>query len=291
MNRANEIGPLLENTAALLLKPVVPDSPVGREQKLQTCLTIGDLYSSARQFDGASRWHRRAFELDPQQISRVAQSMAEIGRLDEAIEWCVKAGSGDSSPRPAIAAASALLRSSNPAEIHANAEELITRALESHPTDTSLLSTVGALRVVQHRADDAIAIYRKLVGLQPENVEALNNLATMLGESPDQLPEALKHIDDAIALVGPQPDLLDTKGTILVALDRAKEGVELLSAAASAPNGDPRFHLHLAVGYLRAGETQRAKEALTVAKQRELGRQILTESDTKLLAELDERFK
>ena len=126
---------------------------------------------------------------------------------------------------------------------------------------------------------------------QPQNVDALNNLATILAENPDQASEALEYVDRAIKLAGSQPGLLDTKGTILIALGRVKEGIELLNSAASAPNSDPRYHLHLAIGHYRAGDMDKAREALGIAKRHELARQILTESDTKMLAELDEQVQ
>jgi len=64
----------------------------------------------------------------------------------------------------------------------------------------------------------------------------------------------------------------------------------LLAAAASGPNPDPRYQFHLAVGHYKAGELGKAREALLMARKHQLARTLLTESDTRMLAELDARL-
>jgi len=54
-----------------------------------------------------------------------------------------------------------------------------------------LLTALANLRIVQQQPDEACRLYRRVVELQPRDIESLNNLATILGEQPSQAAEAL----------------------------------------------------------------------------------------------------
>ena len=137
---------------------------------------------------------------------------------------------------------------------------------------------------------------RRRLGPLPESARGAaakrrrNNLATVLAEQPGRASEAITYIDRAIELVGAQPNLLDTKGTILLTLGQEEEAVKLLNAA-TPRNSDPRYYLHLAVGRFRVGDVDKAREALEFANKHELSRQVLTQSDTQMLAELNENVR
>jgi Flp pilus assembly protein TadD len=118
----------------------------------------------------------------------------------------------------------------------------------------------------------------------------LNNLATLLAEQPDKRQEALRYIDRAIGIIGPQAGLLDTKGMVLVFEGKPDEAVPLLEEAAATPQADPRYQFHLAVAYDRAGETEKARAALAIARKGNLTSQLLTPLDRQMLGELEKKF-
>jgi cellulose synthase operon protein C len=282
---------LLEQTAKRLLKDVQANSVAGQEREVQVSLTIGDLYTSVKQFPAAERWYMRAYRLDATQYNRLARSLANQGRGTEAVQLCLDAADLDTSYRPALSAVNLALRTGLEGADVEKVEALVTKALATYGDVPELLTAAAALRIVQQQFDEACTLYRHLLELQPQNVGALNDLATALAEQQGHGEEALETIDRAIQLAGAQPNLLDTKGTILLSLGKVKEGVALLSEAAAAPDPDPRFHLHLAIGHYRAGDLIKAREFLAIARKGELSRQILTKSDTSMLAELDERLR
>jgi tetratricopeptide (TPR) repeat protein len=286
-NQASDIEPLLERAAERLVKGGAGKKDPTAQQKLQSALTIGDLYQSVRNFAAAERWYRRACRLDPSQYGRLAQSLTDQQRIAEAVQLCVDAASHDSSSRPARALVDVLLRATPGPDDSAKAEGMLKQALKTHANDPQLLSPLATLRLMQQKLDEARRLFLHLLELQPDNVDALNDLAAVLAEQPGQAAEALQYVERAIELAGPQPNLLDTKGSILLSLGRFQEAVAILNIAASAPNPDPRYHFHLAVGHFRAGNLGRARESLTIARTHELTRQILTKSDTEWLAELD----
>jgi predicted Zn-dependent protease len=89
----------------------------------------------------------------------------------------------------------------------------------------------------------------------------LNNLAWVLmqDEDPD-LERALKVADSALAMAPDRAEIRETRGQILLGLERWKEAVAELELALQELGGRPRLHRGLAEGYRRLGETELAEE-------------------------------
>ncbi len=107
-------------------------------------------------------------------------SLAAQGRHEEAVKFCLRAAESDDSPNPALVLATVLIRASEyqpPAEV----EKLLAAVL---------------------------ALYRKIVELRPNDLAALNNLATLLGDEKGRTTEALQFIDRAIKRAGSRPAYL-----------------------------------------------------------------------------------
>jgi predicted Zn-dependent protease len=85
--------------------------------------------------------------------------------------------------------------------------------------------------------------------------------------------------------------LLDTKGTALLYAGKASEAAAILGEAAASRSSDPRYYLHLAAAYDRLGNAARAKEAFAIAQRGQLTRQLLTDGDRRLLAELTAKLR
>jgi Flp pilus assembly protein TadD len=166
------------------------------------------------------------------------------------------------------------------------AEGMLAAALKKFPEDADLLYGLGMLRTLADRYPEAIGLLRKVVSLNPRHVPALNNLAVLVAETPDQREEALQLVEQAIELRGQQPTLLDTKGTILVFGGRSSEAITLLEAAARGVNSDPRHKFHLAMAYHDVGATERSRDQLENALKQSLEKQILTPTDRKSLDRL-----
>jgi len=288
--RVAEIEPLVEDLAKKREQKLGED----KEQQVQFFLRVGSLYSAAGQYQAAGRWYRRITQIAPDRYEPLALSLARQDRMREAITLCAEAAKSDSSLAPAIALTAVLLSGQPTADDFQLAEPLLVKAVEDHRNDVNLLLQVAAARVLQggKRVEDAVRLYRQVLALQPRHVWAMNNLATLLSEQNDKSKrqEALKLIDRAIQIAGPQPGLLDTKGMILVYDGKADEAVPLLQEAALAPEADPRYAFHLAVAYCRTGENDKAGAALKVARKGNLTSQVLTEKDRTLLAELEQKL-
>ena len=162
----------------------------------------------------------------------------------------------------------------------------VAAALAKFPKDTALLYRVATLRAAEGNYRESLRLYREVVKLDPKHVAALNNLALVLAESPQDRIEALAVIDKAIAVSGQQPGLIDTKGAILVYQGRSDQAVSLLEAATREAGTDVRHRFHLAAAYRDLGDLGKARDLLQGALDQQLERQFLTQTDRRLLAEL-----
>ena len=111
-----------------------------------------------------------------------------------------------------------------------------------------------------------------------------NNLAFHLAK-PETVGEAEKLIEQAIAELGPLPDLLDTRGMVRLAAGRNAEAVADLQEATLQPT-DVKY-LHLAWAQLRSGDEAGARSTLEAGRRRGLTKLKLAPDERQRLGELE----
>jgi tetratricopeptide (TPR) repeat protein len=145
---------------------------------------------------------------------------------------------------------------------------------------------------LQGRESEAEGVYRDLLadrrlsGTQAAIVA--NNLAFHLAKA-DTAAEARTLIDAAIAELGPQPDLLDTRGLVRLAQGEAEAAAADLREAVLQPSAAK--YLHLAAAELAAGDEQAARRALEAARREKLSATRLAPNDAALLEKLEVELK
>jgi tetratricopeptide (TPR) repeat protein len=116
--------------------------------------------------------------------------------------------------------------------------------------------------------DDTVSIYRELLArtdLSPRQAAvAANNLAFHLAE-PTTAAEAEKLIAVAIAELGPHPDVLDTRGIVLLAAGKGRESLADLKEAVLMPSATK--YLHLASALASEQQIDAARQAFAEAKK------------------------
>ena len=276
-----EIEPLVEARAQTALA-----ATTDAFERARIARAIGDLYLATNLLAGAERWYRIVVREDREQFPALALTLMRQDRAREAIALCEAAVEHDSSSRPAVVLTSILLEAGGKPAHMELAEGMLTVALQKFPEDISLLYNLGMLRTLADRYPEAIDLLRKVVTLNPRHVAALNNLAVLVAETPDQRDQAMQLVDQAIELRGQQSTLLDTKGTIFVFGGKSSEAITLLEAAARGPKSDPRHKFHLAIAYHDIGLADKAREQLETSLALKLEKHILTPTDRKLLDRL-----
>lgn len=285
-NRTKEIKPLVESLAGKLLKKIADDSSA----EAQLALKIGNIYSGVALHREAEHWYRRLVALAPSGYAPLVTVLAKQSRMQDVIDVCTTAAQSDHSARPAALLASVLLTGKVSEDEVEQAEPLLKNALKNHPNDVELLLSLANLRFARKQMDMADMHYQRVIALDPKNLMALNNRATLLSEVPEKNEEALEMIDRAIELAGEQAAFLDTKAMILVYGGKPDQAIPLLEMAAYSAASDPRYHFHLAVALVRNGNLNKARAAMQAANRSDLRNQFLTEMDLRLLTELEEKL-
>ena len=129
-----------------------------------------------------------------------------------------------------------------------------------------MLTNLADLRGWQERYTDSEELYRRVLGLDRENEVAANNLAWLLAMRQHDLDDAQAMIERLIERLGPKPNLLGTRGCVLLALRRASPALQAFSQAHDeAPSAMTWFHI--AIGHLEAGDTVAARTSFEQALQ------------------------
>jgi predicted Zn-dependent protease len=191
------------------------------------------------------------------------------------------------SPAEVVSLLTSLVAESEDVRSSAKVEEFVSGLLTEDPESVDLLCAVAAFRVAERRDNEAVDLFRQVVKLAPNNVLALNNLATLLGEVSGAHDEAIRTIDRAIQIAGRRPALLDTKGTILLLQGRHADAVECLAEAVAGEAKDPRYYFHLAAARYKSGDEAGAQADLAASRELKLDKSLLTVGDLQLLEEME----
>jgi tetratricopeptide (TPR) repeat protein len=118
--------------------------------------------------------------------------------------------------------------------------------------------------------DKAVAIYQKMLALQPDDVESLNDMACVLSDmtTPTQPQQALAYSQrafDASSKTGRvNARVYDTQGWVLVLNNRVDDGIDVMHRAIDQADF-PEAHYHLAVAYLQKQLPDEAQAELNAA--------------------------
>jgi Flp pilus assembly protein TadD len=103
---------------------------------------------------------------------------------------------------------------------------------------------LAALRDLRGDLPGAEELCRKALEQEPRNVVVLNNLAWLLSQN-GKGTEGLTVINRAIELAGPRAELLDTRATVYLSLNRGDLAIADLEAA-NLDGSTPTRYFHLA---------------------------------------------
>jgi cytochrome c-type biogenesis protein CcmH/NrfG len=140
------------------------------------------------------------------------------------------------------------------------ADELLRDALATHPSNSGLLAAMANLRQHQGEYDAANELYKRALFLNPDDVEALSQLAHILGRKTDSTHAASAYIDRALRIAGPRAELVAIKGMTYFYKGRPEEGLDLLKVAASTAHANPKHQFYYALALAELSELDKARE-------------------------------
>jgi tetratricopeptide (TPR) repeat protein len=205
----------------------------------------------------------------PEDVLLPINSLVRQKRYGDALALMEQAWQTKCPPEVLAGPHAGLLRAANVSgEPLARAERLIRAALErpgSAKAKAALLFALAGLEDQCGRFEGAEDCYRRVVAADRDHAAALNNLAWLLALRGRKGAEALPLIQQALAAVGPRPDLLDTRALVYLALeqpDRARD--DLKASIAEVPTANR--YLHLARACQMTGDADGAAAALREAR-------------------------
>ena len=163
---------------------------------------------------------------------------ARYGKVDEALQRIERYGKSRPRKRwPGSSARSSPGRRPLRAQLK-KLESIIVALLGKTQRPTPLLVGLAEIQAVLDRFEDAEKTYREILGKDPRDDLAGNNLSMILALQKTKLDEALELIDKAIERAGPQGPFLDTRAVVLIARHEpqgALEDLEMALAEKSTP--------------------------------------------------------
>jgi putative PEP-CTERM system TPR-repeat lipoprotein len=140
------------------------------------------------------------------------------------------------------------------------AERLGASWLQEHPKDVVVPMYLGDVALAQGDVAGAEKHYLKVVGLQPNNAIALNNLAWVTSRLKKE--GAIAYAEKANELVPNQPAMMDTLAMLFAEKQDYKKAIELQTKVLSLRSQNPSFKLNLARIYAMSGDKEQARKHL-----------------------------
>jgi len=178
-------------------------------------------------------------------------------RFDQAVQAYragIKATGGSS--EMAMGLHTALTAMKQPAQAEKHAADW----LKAHPNDTIFRFYRGDLALAQGDLSAAEERYREVLKIQPEQPQALNNVAWLMATA--KKPGALVMAEKALQL---QPDNLSVMSTLALALaaeGQAAKAVQQMKQVLAVDAKNPALRLNLALFLIQAGDKTAAKAEL-----------------------------
>lgn len=205
----------------------------------------------------------------PAAVLVLADFLARHNRVGEALAIC-SAALAKVSPETVARLAVSVVRVGEATDAQfAEAEAILQRAVRAKPESVDIRVSMADLRDAQGRYDEAKQMYRDILARDSRSTLAMNNLAWLLALHERNYPEALRQINRAVEVRGPDGNLLDTRGVILLLSgDPAAAAADLATAVAREPL--PERYFHLAQAYHKLGAGSRIDAARALRKARDL---------------------
>jgi tetratricopeptide (TPR) repeat protein len=233
---------------ALLMEAL--GQPAGKDAKNPESKQVEALYRNE-----AEKMFRSYVADDPQQPQRLLTLAAFLSRqkaVTEALDCCAKAAAAKPTLAPESDWSQAVASIMVYVLRHGDAgrgpcqrvEQWLKKELEKAPGSLKLMLYLADLYDYQEDYSKAEDLYIRAMRDKGNDVLILNNLAWLLAFKEDSRANALKLINNAIDLVGPNAELLDTRSVIHLKMMHIQEAIaDAQSATEQAPSASGYFHL------------------------------------------------
>jgi tetratricopeptide (TPR) repeat protein len=214
-------------------------------------------------------------EAKPEEVLNLIDYLARVNRLSEALPWCER-GWQTCPPELAGGACLSLLHNTQPTDTECNrVETWLKSALTKKPDSIPLRLHLADLHDLRGRYAEAEDLYRLVIKADPGNVVALNNLAWLTAVRSGNGDAALPLISSAIDILGPRPELLDTRAMVYLTQNQTDKALADLERAVNLDVATGPRYFHMARAHKKAKNAEAAAKAFRKAKELGLKRTAL----------------
>ncbi|MCS7466779.1 hypothetical protein NZK35_09005 [Stieleria sp. ICT_E10.1] len=167
---------------------------------------------------------------------------------------------------------------------------ILSDATDKHGKNAELLESVATLAMQRGTPQEAIKLYQKVLSFDALRIRALNNLAMAYAQVPGLAAEGLVPIDRAIKLTKRNPELLDTKGAVLLKAKRPREALVIFDEALAAKN-EPRFLFHKILALIAVKQQDEARKQWDTLDLDNLDPTGLTKEEQQQLEQMKSDFE
>jgi tetratricopeptide (TPR) repeat protein len=148
------------------------------------------------------------------------------------------------------------------------------RASKANPRDANALVNRAELLALMGQKDKARDVYNQALGVDPDNVLALNNLAYISADAGQNLDEAMSLAERAKKRMPKSASVSDTLGYVYYRKNLTEQAIQELQSAVDSDPKNAAFRLHLAMALLKHGDKSGAKrEAQAALRSADSGEQ------------------
>lgn len=201
--------------------------------------------------DAAYRYARQVVQQKPTEADGYmleGRVLMQQKKYAEAVPVYEKALAISKSSEHAIRVHQALLGAGR----NADADARLLQWFKEQPNDVVVRTYLAESYIHRQRIPAAISQYESLLKVAPDNVRALNNLATLYQGQGDA--RALPTAERAFKLDPSDPSVMDTLGWILLDRGESKRALALLKPAAAKAPEARSIRYHYAVALVKSGD-------------------------------------
>ncbi len=234
-----------------LAVPVVADILPEEVQRLLGAATVME---TLELYDAAEEFFKRYVNVKSEERLRLAGFYGRRLRLDDALFVCEEALEDQSYTEVCNVAQGVLRSCVAQVEIgdkhFKRVEGWIKKAMEENIDPDGVKVTYADFRDAQGQYDAAVKLYEELLNDEDitdrARVTALNNVAFIYAVRDGNGKRAQPLIDEAMGILGPLPELLDTKAMVLLAMGDTEQSISLLNSALQTSPDDSMLYFHKA---------------------------------------------
>jgi tetratricopeptide (TPR) repeat protein len=216
-------------------------------------------YRLNRQLDQALAIGKQYFEKNPGETNIglvYARALADSGKTKEGADILLKMLQAD----PAnvdiyVNLSQVYLQGKN----YSEAEKILQRAEDRKLDSERLKFQLATIYEKQKDFDKAESVFKEVLKDNPKNAVVLNYIGYMLADQGVRLQEAVKYVQEALAIDPNNGAYLDSLGWAFFKLNDLEKAEKYLLQAIDLVKNDPVIHDHLGDLYFRTGNLEKAK--------------------------------